>query len=200
MQNISKYHRAIVGCSAVVAASIAGFGQSASAAEQCANQNPWADRGTILIAQFNGNNSNASGRNVTTSPGISISPSSSGRGFSPSTTSRASSLSSRISVAQSNYNTEVANLAQAETVQPIAASTLPVRYGREAVADLASCGCPNADTVGTTPPTNRPELVAARAAVSSTEAELAAAKAEARQFIESVKNDSATRRADTTLW
>lgn len=210
MQNISKYRRAIVGCSAVVTASLAGFVQSASAAEQCNLRNLRSANGTIPIAQTikNGtiliaqttNQSNGSGTGVTTSPSGSFTPGSNVGGYSPSTIGRAGSLSSRISLAQSNYDTAVANLAQAETVQPVAASTLPVRYGRQAVADLASCGCPNADTVGTTPPTDRPKLVAARAAVSSAEAELAAAKAEAQQFIESVKSDNATRRADTTLW
>ncbi len=198
MQNLSKYHKAIVGCSAAVAASLVGFAQSASAAEQSTSQNLRADRGTILIAQTN--QSQGSGAGVTTSPSGSFSPGSSVGGYTPSITGQAGSLSSRISLAQSNYDTAVANLAQAETVQPVAANTSPVRYGREAVADIASCGCPNADTVGSTPPTDRPELVAARAAVSSAEAELAAAKAEAQQFIESVKNESATRRADITLW
>jgi hypothetical protein len=199
MQNISKYHRAIVGCSVVVTASLAGFIQSALAAEQCNLRNLQAQRGTILIAQTT-NQSQSGGAGVTTSPSGSFSPGSSVGGYSPSITGRASSISSRISLAQSNYDTAVANLAQAETVQPVVANISPVRYGRQAVADLASCGCPNADTVGTTPPTNRPELVAARAAAASAEAELAAARAEAQQFIESVKSDNATRRADTTLW
>jgi hypothetical protein len=199
MQNISKYHSAIVGCSAVVTASLVGFVQSASAAEQFNLGNLQAQRGSMLIAQVNGNNSNPGGVGVTTSPSGSFTPGSSVGGYSPAITGRAGSLSSRISLAQSNYDTAVANLAQAETVQPVAANTSPVRYGRQSVADLASCGCPNADTAAT-PPTDRPELVAARAAVSSAEAELAAAKAEAQQFIESVKSDNATRRADITLW
>ncbi|WP_373540395.1 hypothetical protein [Chamaesiphon sp.] len=198
MQNISKYHRAIVGCSTVVAASLAGFMPSASAAAQFNTQAVRADRGTLLIAQTT-NQSNAGGTGVSTSPSGSFTPGSSVGGFSSAITGRAGSLSSRISLAQSNYDAAVANLAQAQTVQPVAADTSPVRYGRQAVADLASCGCPNADTAAT-PPTDRPELVAARAAEASAAAELAAAKAEAQQFIESVKNDSATRRADTTLW
>ena len=198
MQNISKFHKVLVGCSAVVTASLAGFGQSASAVEQCNLRNLRSTNGNILLAQIT-NQSQAGGIGVSTSPSGSFTQERSVGGYSPSITGRAGSLSSRISLAQSNYDTAAANLAQAETVQPVAASALPVRYGRQAVADLASCGCPNADTVGTTPK-DRPELVAARAAASSAEAELAAARAEAQQFIESVKSDNATRRADITLW
>ena len=196
MQNISKYHKAIVGCSAVVTASLAGFVESASAAAQFTNQN-MQPQGAFLIAQTT-NQSHGSGAGVTTSPSGSFSPGGSTGGYNSSITGRAGSLSSRISLAQSNYNTAVANLAQAQTAQPVAANTSPVRYGREAVADLASCGCPNADVSNT--PTDRPELVAARAAEASTSAELAAAKAEAQQFIESVMSSNAGRQVDNTLW
>lgn len=196
MQNISKYHKAIVGCSAVVTASLAGFVESASAAAQFTNQN-MQPQGAFLIAQTT-NQSNSGGAGVTTSPSGSFSPGGSTGGYNSSITGRAGSLSSRISLAQSNYNTAVANLAQAQTAQPVAANTSPVRYGREAVADLASCGCPNADVSNT--PTDRPELVAARAAEASTSAELAAAKAEAQQFIESVMSSNAGRQVDNTLW
>lgn len=196
MQNISKYHKAIVGCSAVVTASLAGFVESASAAAQFTNQN-MQPQGAFLIAQTT-NQSHGSGAGVTTSPSGSFSPGGSTGGYNSSITGRAGSLSSRISLAQSNYNTAVANLAQAQTAQPVAANTSPVRYGREAVDDLASCGCPNADVSNT--PTERPELVAARAAEASTSAELAAAKAEAQQFIESVMSSNAGRQVDNTLW
>ena len=195
MQNISKYHKAIVSCSAVVTASLAGSVESASAATQFTNQN-MQPQGAFLIAQTN--QSNAGGTNVTTSPSGSFSPGSLPGGYSSSSIGRAGSLSSRISLAQTNYNTALANLAQAQTPQPVVANTSPIRYGRQAVADLASCGCPNADI--TTTPTERPELVAARAAEASTAAELAAARAEAQEFIESVKSSIAGRQVDNTLW
>ena len=196
MQNISKYHRAIFGCSAVVTASLAGFVESASAATQFTNQN-MQPQGAFLIAQTT-NQSNAGGISVGNSPSGSFSPGSLPGGYSPSITGRAGSLSSRISLAQTNYNTALANLAQAQTPQPVVANTSPVRYGRQAVADIASCGCPNADI--STTPTERPELVAARAAEASTAAELAAARAEAQEFIESVKSSNAGRQVDNTLW
>jgi hypothetical protein len=182
MLNISKYRKVIVGCSAIVTASLAGFVQSASAAEQLNNQNVRIDRGTVLIA---GNSSNASGVSVGTINNPSVG-SSTPSGPAPGLSGRAGTISSRVSLARSNYAQAAANLAQASTVQPVAVNTSPIRYGRE-VADLASCGCPNADTVSTDP-TPRPELVAAKAAEADAAAELAAAKAEARQFIESVKS------------
>lgn len=201
----------IVGCSAVIAASLVGFIQSASAAEQCPNQSMSADRATILIAQTT-NQSNGTGTGVSSSPSGSFSPTSSSSttsvgSYSPSITSLASSLSSRMSAAQSTYNTAVANLTQVQTLPPVLAapvpSALPVRYGRQAVQDLASCGCPNTDTVGTvstTTPAMFTELIAAKAAVASAETELAAARSEAQKFLESIKNENTTRRSDTTLW
>ena len=211
MLNISKYHSAIVCCSVVATASLVGFVQSAHAAEQIVCPSVRAERGTILIAQTNSSNttgtnvSNTTGTNVSNTTGTGLSSSfsggSPGGGFSPAVTSRASTISSRFGLAQSNYSRAAATLAQAETAQPtVAASPLPVRYGREAVGDIASCGCPNADTVGTTP-TARPELVAAKAAEADAATELAAAKAEAQQFIESVKSDTArSSNVDNSLW
>ena len=212
MLNISKYHSAIVCCSVVATASLAGFVQSAQAAEQVVCPSVRAERGTILIAQTT-NSSNTTGTNVSNTTGTNVSNTtgtntstsfsggSPGGGFSPAVTSRASTISSRFGLAQSNYSRAAATLAQAETAQPtVAASPLPVRYGREAVGDMASCGCPNADTVGTTP-TARPELVAAKAAEADAATELAAAKAEAQQFIESVKSDTArSSNVDNSLW
>ena len=212
MLNISKYHSAIVCCSVVVTASLVGFVQSAQAAEQIVCPSVRSERGTILIAQTT-NSSNTTGTNVSnttgtnvsnvtgTSTSTSFSGGSPGGGFSPAVTSRASTISSRLGLAQSTNSRAAATLAQAETAQPtVAASPLPVRYGREAVGDLASCGCPNADTVGTTP-TARPELLAARATEAAAATELAAAKAEAQQFIESVKSDTArSSNVDNSLW
>jgi hypothetical protein len=171
MSNISKY-QAIVGCSAIVTATLAGFTPSA-------------------MAQVT-NGSNQSGTNVTTFPAPSV-PSVGGgtttTSFSPTAVSSANNFSQLISTAQANYDRAAAALAAAEAAQPVAANSGPVRYGREA-ADLASCGCPNADTASTPDP-NRPELVAARAAEAEAAAELAKAKADARQFIESVKAETA---------
>jgi hypothetical protein len=172
MLNISKC-QAIVGCSAILTATLAGFSPSVMAQET--------------------NGSNASGTNVTTFPAPSV-PSTGGGGpvspFSPTTVSAAPGFFQRVSLAQTNYDRAAAALAQSETAQPTASNSGPVRYGREA-ADIASCGCPNADTASTGD-TNRPELVAARAAEAEAAAELAKAKAEARQFIEAAKAEAAT--------
>ena len=223
MLNISKYHSAIVCCSVVATASLAGLVQSAHAAEQIIYPNVRAEQGSILIAQTNNSNatgtnvsnitgtnvSNTTGTNVSNTTGTNVgnSPSgsfssrggSSGRGFSSAVRSQASTISARIALAQGNYSRAAAALAQAETQTTVAQSG-PVRYGRQSVGDLASCGCPNADTVGTTP-TARPELLAARATEAEAATELAAAKAEAQKFIESVKNDIARNsNVDNSLW
>ena len=106
-------------------------------------------------------------------------------GFNPTLVARGQSISSRIGIAQGKYDAALAALAAAEAATPNTSSkTSPVRYGREP-GDIASCGCPNADT--TTAGTPSPELVAAKAAEAEAAAELAAAKAEARQFLESIK-------------
>lgn len=184
MLNISKYHKAIVGCSAIVTASIGGFVQSASAAEQLNHQNVRVDRGTILIAQTACTNCNPPRSPISpirgSQPAINLGGGNSGISV------RAGSISSNVSLAQSNYDKAATALAQAEAAQPTASNTSPVRYALQS-GDLASCGCPNADTVGTNT-TPRPELVAAKAAEAEAAAELAAAKAEARQFLESVKS------------
>ena len=207
MLNMSKYHSAIVCCSVVATSSLTGFVQSAHAAEQIVCPSVRSERGTILIAQTNSSNttgtnvSNTTGTNISNVTGTNVSNTTGANVFSPAVTSRASTISSRLGLAQSTNSRAAATLAQAETAQPtVAASPLPVRYGREAVGDLASCGCPNADTVGTTP-TARPELVAAKAAAADAATELAAAKAEAQQFIESVKSDTARiSNVDNSLW
>jgi hypothetical protein len=180
MLNISKYRQVIIGCSTIVTVAGVGLLQSGNA-----------------IAQTN-NGSQAGGGNVTTITSPSVVGGSGGGsnpGGSPSgaISGRAGAISSRVSVAQTNYDTAVSNLSAAEAAQPVAADTTPVRYAVDkSVADLASCGCPNADTVSSSPTTPRPELVAAKAAEADAAAELAAAQAEARQFIESVKSGSST--------
>jgi hypothetical protein len=199
MLNISKYQKAIVGCSAIATVACTGLLQSASAAElnrQTVSRAPSA----TLIADTT-IQSQAGGGSVTGITGRSVGGGSTG-GPSPAISGRATTISSRISVAQTNYNQAAANLAQAEAAQPVAANTTPVRFSVEkGVADLASCGCPNADVVGTAP-TPSPELVAAKAAEADAAAELAAAKAEARQFIETVKNDTTltSSTASSQLW
>jgi hypothetical protein len=190
MLNISKYHQAIVGCSAIATAALAGFVQSAQAAERFQPQTASVAQGTILIAQTNLSNStgtnvsNTTGTNVSNTTGTNFQPGSLG-GYSPAASAQATKALSSLSFAQSKYDTAAAALAKAETAQPTASDTSPVRYGREP-GDLASCGCPNTDV--TTKPGDRPELVAARAAEAQAAAELAAAKAEARQVIESAKS------------
>ena len=108
-----------------------------------------------------------------------------GSGFSSRDIAFAGSALSRFNAAVSKYEIASAALAAAEAAQSNASSkTSPVRYGREP-GDIAACGCPNADT--TTAGTPSPQLVAAKQAEAEAAAELAAAKAEARQFLESVK-------------
>ena len=206
MLNISKYHKVLVGCSAIATVASTGLVQSASAAE-FNGQSVRIDRSNVLIAQTTTptNNSNASGGNVTTinNPSVGGGTSTSG-GSSPAISSRATTISSRVGVAQANFNQAAANVAQSQAAQPVAPDTTPVRFSVDkGVADLASCGCPNADTVGTaSSPTPSPELVAAKAAEADAAAELATAKAEARQFIESVQNGSisTSSTASSQLW
>jgi hypothetical protein len=193
MLNISKCHKLIVSCSAIAATLTIGSVQIAQA------QTPPPPGGTF---------SNGSSTNVTTTtgggPGITTGGGGSNPGGSPSgaISGRAGVISSRVSVAQASYDTAVSNLAAAEAAQTPAADTTPVRYGVDkGVADLASCGCPNADVSSAPSTTPRPELVAAKTAEADAAAELAAAQAEARQFIESVKTGSTvTSSAPSQLW
>jgi hypothetical protein len=216
MLNISKYHRAILGCSAIATASFAGFLQSANAAEQIGDRSVRAELGSVLIAQTNqsqsggSNVSNTTGSNVSNTTGTNASNTTGsnasgsngtrGGGFDAGTIARAGSIQTRFNNALANYDRAAAALAAVEANQPNASDTSPVRYARE-VADAASCGCPNADTVGSTS-SPRPELVAARAAEAEAATELAAAKAEARQFLESVKGTptAANSSGSTPIW
>jgi hypothetical protein len=182
MLKISKYHRAIVGCSAIATLACTVLVPSASFAQTNVPTNA----------------SNATGVNTTNAPtggiGGSIGPN-------PAVISRISTLVSNVDLAQADYDTAVANLAKAETTQPVAANDTPVRFTVDkSVGNLADCGCPNADTVGKAPaPT--PELVAAKAAEADAATKLAAARAEAKQFIESVKNGSvSTSTTSSQLW
>lgn len=188
MLNISKYQKVLLGCSAIATVALTGFVQSASA--QTANQS-------------NASGSNNSGSNVTgTITTGSNGTGSTGRsGFSPSTISRAGALNSNISLKQGAYNTAAQNLASAEAATPTVSDTSPVRFARQAL-DAASCGCLNSDTNPAATSTPRPELVAARAAEAQAAAELAAAKAEARQFLESVKgeNTASSGSTNSVLW
>ena len=119
-------------------------------------------------------------------------------GFNPTIVARGQSISSRIAIAQGKYDVALAALAAAEAATPNTSSkTSPVRYGREP-GDIASCGCPNADT--TTAGTPSQELVAAKAAEAEAAAELAAAKAEARQFLESIKGRSGESGISSPIW
>jgi hypothetical protein len=194
---ISKYQKAIVGCSAIATVTLTGFVQSASA-----QTTPPTANGS------NATGSNSSGSNVTgtittgsNGSGSNGSGSTGRPGFSPTTISRAGALNSNISLKQGAYNTAAQNLAAAEAATPTVADTTPVRFARQAL-DAASCGCLNADTNASTNTTPRPELAAARAAEAQAAAELAAAKAEARQFLESVKGENTASNSSTTsvLW
>jgi hypothetical protein len=205
MLNISKSPAVIFGCSAIVAASLGGFASSASAAEQFNNKN--GQRGTFLIAQTIGptNASQASGVNVGTITNPSIPQPIGPGGISPATTARIDGFVQSFQPLEANLSQARAEVTRLESIVTAAPDTSPVRFTVDkGVADLASCGCPDAEAIGSTPATNTPspELVAARDAEAKAAAELAAAKAEARQFIESVKSErSATSRTvDTSLW
>jgi hypothetical protein len=202
MLNISKSQTVIFGCSALVAASLASFAGSAHATEQFKNQN--GQRGTFLIAQTTGNGSNATGTNVTTTTGGSI-PATSGPGPSITTTARIAPIQQSLSVATQNSIKASEFAKSLDVPPPTTVDTSPVRYAVEkGVANVADCGCPDAEAIGSTPTTNTPspELVAAREAEAKAAAELATAKAEARQFIESVKSEqnATSRTVDTSLW
>jgi hypothetical protein len=192
MLNISKCHKLIVSCSAIAATLTIGSVQIAQAQTAPPTAPPTAPAG--------GTYSNASGGNVTTTNGGGVGIGGSSGSPSPGVISRATALSNSVSVAQTNYTQAATALAQAEAAQPTVADTSPIRYGRE-VADLASCGCPNADTVSNNTTSPRPELVAARAAEAEAATQLANAKAEARQFIESVKGgNNAGQAVVSQLW
>ena len=113
---------------------------------------------------------------------------------------RVQPILSRFNAAMSKYESAVATLAAAEAGQNNASSkTSPVRYGRE-VADASTCGCLNTDTASAG--SLGPEMVAAKEAEAAAAAELAAAKAEARTFLESVKggNDSGGSSTFQPIW
>jgi hypothetical protein len=198
MLKISKSHSVLLGCSAILATAFVSFAPSASAQFNHSNGsgvspiNPIQPILPAAPALTNGGNASGVG---TSNP---VPPIGSFSTFSPGAISRAGSISSRYQNALGAYERAAAALAQAETSQPIAANASPVRYGREP-GDLASCGCPNADVVGSTAPT--PELLAAKAAEAEAATELASAKAEARQFLDTVKNgDTATTTVVTPIW
>ncbi|MCY7367921.1 MAG: hypothetical protein LH474_07195 [Chamaesiphon sp.] len=222
MLNISKYHKLVLGCSAIATATLGGVTQSANATEQFTSQSVRRDSSTMLLASANTNgggtspsantNPGGTGPNANTNPGTA--PTDAGGtgpnantnpgglftntnpgGFSPGQIAFAQGLSSKIDSLTAKQGDAASKMAALEAAETNASSrTSPVRYGREP-GDIASCGCPNADTVGSGTATPSAELVAARAAESEAAAELAAAKAEARQFLESVKNSGGSGRS-----
>jgi hypothetical protein len=204
MLNISKCHKLIVSCSAIVATVTIGSVQIAQAQTEAPSIPPTPVAPvttTVAPPTVNGGiYSTGSSTNLTTTNGGGVGIGGSSGSPSPAIISRATALSNSVSVAQTNYTQAATALAQAEAAQPTVADTSPIRYGRE-VADLASCGCPNADTVSNNATSPRPELVAARAAEAEAATQLANAKAEARQFIESVKGGSTAGQAVVSqLW
>jgi hypothetical protein len=194
MLNISKYHKAIIGCSAIATASFVGVVQSANA-EQI--------NSTVLIAQVN--DSNPSGTNVTTTP-IGITSGSNATGgntgsYSAGTISRAGAIQSRFSTAVSNYANAKAAVGNASN-QPTSAVSEKVRYARSVDA-AATCGCPNADTVGgdtKVGSASSPALEAAKLKEAEAATELASAQAEADKFIETVKTSSSNGGVSSPIW
>ncbi len=213
MLNIFKYQKLIVSCSVIATASIGSFVQSASATEQFDLKNSQSNLGTMLIADGNasngggGNVSNGGGGNVSNAGGSNAggsNPFSNPGGGGPSGgpsggPNRPGTIASRIGAAQGKYDAALSALAAAEAGQtPASSKTSSVRYGRQ-VADASTCGCPNTDTASGADMSK--ELIAAKAAEAEAAAELAAAKAEARQFLESVKtSESRGFSANTTIW
>lgn len=253
MLKISKYHQTIIGCSAILTASIASFTPSVSANQTnrinvdsnspaIPHSGGYANGKTVLIAQVVTNNSNITGVGISNAPGgitgITNSSNTTGTnvssptggttGINPGGTGNTGNtagtgnnnaprgiagvnnnnnvngagtgVASRFNTALSNYEQAAAVLAQEQAAQTNTASAAPVRYSRQA-SDLADCGCLNNDTVGTK--VGRPELASAKAAEAEAAAELAKAKAEARQFLESVKSEAPTASAtkvSSPLW
>ncbi len=105
--------------------------------------------------------------------------------FSGSTVSLALEFQQRLAAAQGAYESASQRLAQAGTAQPVASSG-PQRYSR-VPGDLADCGCLNPDLASDT---SGSELAAAKVAEAEAAAELAKAKAETRQFLESVQTNN----------
>jgi hypothetical protein len=174
MLNISKYQKAIAGYSAIAAMSVLAVAQSASA----------------QVSLPSGFNSNSTGGNTTTNPAPPVAPNTPvAPGFSPTVINRASSLNSNITTAQQAL-TAAQQQVQAATAPVTPTVESPQRFSR--VADAADCGCPNADTTASAPaaPANSAELDAAKAAEAAAAEKLAAAKAEARQFIEEANKGS----------
>ncbi len=184
MKNISKL---IIGCSVIAVASLNSFVHPA-AADTVGSSNATGGNVTTYNGSNAGGNGSNNGGNGSNATG----------GYSPATVGRAGTVSSRYTAAQTNF-TRASEAVRAIETQPIAAKSDPVRYGRE-VADVASCGCPNADTTSASTPTSRPELVAAKAAEAEAAAELAAAQAEAKQFVESVKNEKSSAGTFSPIW
>lgn len=110
----------------------------------------------------------------------------------PAISSQAFQLQQRFSTAQTAYEAASAKLAQAQTATPVA-SAETVRYSRQS-QDIANCGCVNPDTASS----GNAELAAAQAEEAAAAAELSTAKAEARQFLEAVKNNPTLQAGATT--
>ena len=111
--------------------------------------------------------------------------------FSSAVSGQAFQIQQRLSTAQTAYEAASAKLAQAQTANPNA-SAETVRYARSS-QDIASCGCVNPDTASA----GNAELAAAQAEEAAAAIELSNAKAEARQFLEALKN-TPTLQAGTT--
>jgi hypothetical protein len=151
---------------------------------------------------INTGNSNAGGNGTSNANGIGTnnSPRAAGVNNNNNGNGAGTGVASRFNNALSNYEQAAAVLAQEQATQTNTSSAAPVRYSRQA-GDLADCGCLNNDTVGTK--VGRPELAAAKAAEAEAAAELAKAKSEARQFLESVKESptaSSTTKVSSPLW
>jgi hypothetical protein len=218
MLNISKYHKLIVGCSAIATASIGGFVQSASATEQFSTKNSQSHLGSVLIAGNvsnggGGNVSNAGGGNVSNGGGGNVS---NGGGVNDSnaggkdpkpgdkpgdkdkdkkdqptgsnTTGTSVTAGSSIGIGSGKGGSKGGSQPgfgnQSNMGKAIAGRLSSAEFNlAKATATLSQL-----ENVGNNSTTPRPELVAAKAAEAAAAAELAAAKAEALQFIESVKN------------
>jgi hypothetical protein len=135
------------------------------------------------------------GANVSTpaNPNIAANPAGSSN-INPALSSQAFQIQQRLGAAQTAYEAASAKLAQAQTATPTASADT-VRYARKP-QEIADCGCVNPDTASS----GNSELAAAQAEEAAAATELSNAKAEARQFLEAVKNNPSLQAGAATTY
>jgi hypothetical protein len=147
-----------------------------------------ANPGNQTVVGTGGNNvSNPANPNIAANtPGSS--------NISPAISSQAFQIQQRLGSAQTAYEAASAKLAQAQTATPTASADT-VRYARKP-QDIASCGCVNPDTASS----GNADLAAAQAEEAAAATELSNAKAEARQFLDAVKDNPSLQAGNATTY